>query len=144
MNVKNKDDKCLMWALLSALYPEKKNSDRVTQYTDYSNKLDLFGIHFTTPLSQIFKVEKQNNLAINVFGCENTMIYPLLLTKKRGEKVINLLLYQKEDQNHCCWIKYFSRLCYDQSKTQSQKILLYKMSPTTQHREISEQSSGVF
>ena len=48
-----KIDKCLMWALLSAMYPAKKNSDRVTQYTDYSNKLDLFGINFPTPLSQI-------------------------------------------------------------------------------------------
>ncbi|XP_065198789.1 uncharacterized protein LOC135830431 [Sycon ciliatum] len=122
INVKNKDDKCLMWALLSALYPAKKNSDRVTQYTDYSNKLDLFGIDFPTPLSQISKVEKQNNLAINVFGYEDNVIYPLLLTKKRGEEVINLLLYQKEDQNHYCWIKDFSRLCYDQSKHKARKF----------------------
>ncbi|XP_065178129.1 uncharacterized protein LOC135808825 [Sycon ciliatum] len=122
INVKNKDDKCLMWALLSALYPAKKNSDRVTQYTDYSNKLDLFGIDFPTPLSQISKVEKQNSLAINVFGYEDNVIYPLLLTKKRGEKVINLLLYQKEDQNHYCWIKDFSRLCYDQSKHKARKF----------------------
>ena len=71
INVKNTDDKCLMWALLSALYPAKKNDNRgVTQYTEYSNKLDLFGIDFPTPLSQISKVEKQNNLAINVFGHE--------------------------------------------------------------------------
>ena len=67
INVKNKDDKCLMWALLSALYPAKKNGDRVTQYTDYINKLDLFGIDFPTPLSQISKVEKQNSLAIRTF-----------------------------------------------------------------------------
>ena len=104
------------------MYPAKKNSDRVTQYTDYSNKLDLFGIDFPTPLNQISKVEKQNSLAINVFGYEDNVIYPLLLTKKRGEKVINLLLYQKKDQNHYCWIKDFSRLCYDQSKHKARKF----------------------
>ena len=54
-------------------------------------------------------------------GMRITCIYPLLLTKKRGEKVINLLLYQKY-QNHFCWIKDFSRLCYDQSKHKARKF----------------------
>ena len=72
-----------MWALLSALHPAKKNGDRVTQYTEYSNKLDLIGIDFPTPLSQIFKVEKQNNLAINVFGYEDNVYLSTAVDKEK-------------------------------------------------------------
>ncbi|RWS01405.1 uncharacterized protein B4U79_11761, partial [Dinothrombium tinctorium] len=38
VNVKNKDDKCFAYALLSALYPAEDNVERPIKYKDYMDK----------------------------------------------------------------------------------------------------------
>ena len=67
INVKNDDNKCLEWALKSALHPAKNNVSNKYSYTKFPD-LNMDYIAFSTPISQIPKVEKQNNLAINVYG----------------------------------------------------------------------------
>ena len=69
MNVKNKDDHCLRWALRSALFPARDHVDRPSNYPT-NDGLSFEGIDAPTPISQILRVERQNNLAINVFGGE--------------------------------------------------------------------------
>ena len=81
INVKNEDQKCLMWALLSALHPVGKNSDRVSKYEPYENELNFTGVNFPVSLNQMPKVERLNNLAINVFGySESAGVHPLYMT----------------------------------------------------------------
>ena len=93
INVKNDDQKCLMWSLLSARHPVKKNAQRVNKYIAHQDELDFTGIEFPTPLNQIPNVEHQNNLSINVFGySESAGIHPLYLTKDLTSDPINLLL----------------------------------------------------
>ncbi|KAK3800219.1 hypothetical protein RRG08_007560, partial [Elysia crispata] len=67
VNVKNKDDHCLRWALRSALFQAADHPYRPTKYPT-ADGLDFTGIDAPTPISQIVKVERQNDLAINVFG----------------------------------------------------------------------------
>ena len=67
VNVKNMDDHCLRWALRSALFQAAENPHRPTKYPT-ADGLDFTDIDAPTPISQIGKVERQNNLAINVFG----------------------------------------------------------------------------
>ena len=121
INVRNQDNECLKWALLSARHPVKKNAQRVTKYKDHENELDFTGIEFPTPLNQIPNVEHQNNLSINVFGySESAGIHPLYLTKDLTSDPINLLLITKVEDgkilSHYCWIKDFNRLCLEQNK----------------------------
>ena len=121
INVRNQDNECLKWALLSARHPVKKNAQRVTKYKDHENELNFTGIEFPTPLIQIPNVEHQNNLSINVFGySESAGIHPLYLTKDHTRDLINLLLITKVEGgkilSHYCWIKDFNRLCFDQNK----------------------------
>ena len=121
INVRNQDNECLKWALLSARHPVKKNAQRVTKYKDHENELNFTGIEFPTPLNQIPNVEHQNNLSINVFGySESAGIHPLYLTKDHTRDPINLLLIAKVEDgkilSHYCWIKDFNRLCFDQNK----------------------------
>jgi hypothetical protein len=69
INVKNKDEKCLFRAIVSALYPTSNHSDRPSSYPDYKEILNTKGVDTPTPISQIKKLEKQNEgLAINVYG----------------------------------------------------------------------------
>ena len=46
INVKNNDNRCLQWAILSCLYPSKSNPTRVYSYTKYRDMLNFDGISF--------------------------------------------------------------------------------------------------
>ena len=70
INVKNRDNECLKWALRAALFPPKdgKNALRPSKYP-VNDGINYEGIDFLTPVKQTDKLEAQNrNLAINVFG----------------------------------------------------------------------------
>ena len=146
INVKNNDQQCLKWTLLSALHPVEHGShpDRLLKYIAHDNKLNFTGIDFPTPLSQIPEVEHLNNLSINVFGySESARVHPLYLTKNHSTSPINLLLITKvEDgktQRHFCWIKDFNKLCFDQTKHINRKFFCLRcISPHSSERTLEE------
>ena len=53
VNVKNEDNMCFLWSVLSALHPVKINSERLCNYTKYQITLNLNGIRFPVHLGQI-------------------------------------------------------------------------------------------
>ena len=57
VNVKNTDDRCLRWALRSAMFQVAKDPQRPTKYPE-DDGLTFTGIDTPTPISQISKVEK--------------------------------------------------------------------------------------
>ena len=94
--------------------------DRPSQYPTQDN-LNFEGIDAPTPISQISKVEKQNNLAINVFGWDKGVIVHHLSKQPANMPRINLLLIEKAGKFHYTWIKDLNRLLYDQTKHQERK-----------------------
>ena len=120
VNVKNKDDHCLRWALRSALYQAAENPHRPTKYPT-ADGLDFTDIDAPTPISQIGKVERQNNLAINVFGWDEGVIVHHLSKQPEEGARINLLLIEKAGKFHYTWIKDLNRLLHDQSKHTERK-----------------------
>lgn len=118
INVKNADLQCFKWALLSALYPQPNNyCNRVTVYMRYENQLNFTGISFPVKLVDIHKVERLNDISINVFSLEynaNTkthqVIGPVYFTKARKSTHINLLYITNGNNGHYCYIKNLSRL----------------------------------
>ena len=144
VNVKNQDNECLKWALLSALHPVGSNPHRVFKYKQYENELNLTGVEFPTPLSQMPKVERLNNLAINVFGySQQAGIHPLYLTNDLDHEPINLLLLTEVKDgkiiSHYSWIKDFNRLCCDQTKHKERKhFCLRCISPHCSERTLKE------
>lgn len=119
INVKNKDYFCFKCALLSALFPVNKNADRVSSYVKHVNKLKFNGISFPLKISDIAKVEKLNDISINVFGLEynkekrcNSIVGPLFLTKCHKA----MSIYYFFTKNHYCYIKNLSRLVSKQTK----------------------------
>ena len=121
VNVKNADDRCLRWALRSAMFPvaNGEHNYRPTKYPE-DDGLVFTGIDTPTPISQISKVEKQNSLAINVFGWDKGVIIHRLSEQPAGG-TINLLLIEKAGKFHYTWIKDLNRLLYDQSKHRERK-----------------------
>ncbi|XP_071150628.1 uncharacterized protein [Mytilus edulis] len=72
INVQNKkDNKCFLWSILASLFPANKDKQRVTKYKEYENEINMKGIEYPVSIKDIPKVEKQNNLSINVFALED-------------------------------------------------------------------------
>ena len=64
------------------------------------------------------KVEKQNEIAINVYGYENKAIIIYQLSKQPASMAeIDLLLIYEETKYHYIWIKIFCRFLYEPSWT---------------------------
>ncbi|CAC5392259.1 unnamed protein product [Mytilus coruscus] len=116
LNVMNQDDRCFMWSVLASLHPPndgEMHPELVHHYLTYTDRIDVTGIQFPTPVSQIAKFERQNaTISINVFGYEerNDEIYPLFITKKTNCLHINVLYTRKdENQSHYVLITNFNR-----------------------------------
>ena len=78
-----------------------------------SQNFNWDGIDLPVSIKEIDKFERQNNYAINVFGYEDSKVYPLRLSKKDSH-VVDLLLITDDGEagptNHYCWIKNKSKL----------------------------------
>ncbi|KAL9958769.1 hypothetical protein ACROYT_G035828 [Oculina patagonica] len=119
INVRNRDNECLKWALRAALFPPRdgKNLQRTSKYP-VNDGINYEGIVFPTPVKQIDKLEAQNiNLAINVFGWEdNRVIVHRISKKEKTIPRINFILIESEEIQHYCYVKRVSALLFDQSK----------------------------
>ena len=72
-----------------------------------------------TPVSQICKIEKLNNLAINVYGWENNKVIIHRIRKQPNcIKRINILLIQDEEKSHYVWIKNLNKLINSKNNKQ--------------------------
>ena len=106
INVQNNDDKCILWSILAFLFPANSNVQRVTKYRPYERHLNMTGVAYPTPLHDIGKIEKNNNLSINVIGYDSTDgFYPLRITRNISDRHINLLLIKEGDKCHYCLYK---------------------------------------
>jgi len=105
INVKNRDNECLNWALRAALFPapKGKNPNRPSSYP-INDSINYEGIVFPTLVKQIDKLEAQNKkLAITLFGYENNNVFPLRLSDRREEKnvkLVNLILIESGEKQH--------------------------------------------
>ena len=113
INVNNKDDNCLKWALRSTVFPARNNLNKTCSYPS-EDGFYFDGISSPTPINQIKKLEKQNEMAINVFDYENKAIIVYQLSEQPASIArINLLLIYEEPKSHYVWIKDLNRLLYD-------------------------------
>lgn len=134
INIKNDDDKCLMYCVLLHinLNTITKNRDRVSQLNPFLTSFDWNAIKFPANLNQIEKVENLVQHKINVFGYDDKHVFPLRISKWKKEddikvshsliqqektddtKVINLLLVSRRENGreiqHYVYIKNIDKL----------------------------------
>jgi hypothetical protein len=110
INVKNEDNRCFEWAILSAMYPvnaKDHNPDRPTKYRAHLDELSFKGIEFPVKVTDVGRFERQNpSLSVCVFGW-NKCLYPLYVTKQEGREVDLLLIADESNplKTHYVWIK---------------------------------------
>ncbi|KAE9521648.1 hypothetical protein AGLY_017944 [Aphis glycines] len=137
INVKNEDDKCFLWAILSALHPCEKDPQRVTKYKKWKNDFDkeLKGIEFPVKTTDVPKfVKRTKDISINIYYLEekgnNThIIVPLEITKIEKTNHIDLMYLREDNENkgHYCWIKDLWKLVGSQMTKDGHRRLLCKM-----------------
>ena len=83
INIKNKDNECFRWCHIRHLNPQDKYPQRIKKSDkEYVKILDYSGIEFPVTNKQYNKIEKQNEININVFGYEKKNHIPSLYQKK--------------------------------------------------------------
>ncbi|XP_050508978.1 uncharacterized protein LOC126886169 [Diabrotica virgifera virgifera] len=152
INVKNNDEACFFWSILSALHPAKEHSYRTSSYPHYTTVLNVDGLETPMTIGGISKFEKQNGISVNVYGLEMNVAQektfyvtiPLRLCKIKLTRHVNLLMVQDkyfpklndyeapiEDDEivdikyHYCMIKNLSRLVSSQTSNYKRKIFVY-------------------
>jgi len=85
INIQNRDNQCLRWAIRAALFPAPRGA-KVSRPSSYptNDGVNFEGIDFPTPVSQIDRFERQNpNIAINVFGWDKEQVIVHISVKKK-------------------------------------------------------------
>ena len=127
VNVKSEDGKCLLYSCAAKASKDLSTDDRRYRhpndpryYHHFIEQYKTTGIDFPTPVNQINKFEKMNNLTINVYITqpEWTFVRPLRFSKREQSNPINLLMIHDSEtnQSHYAWIKSLNRLLNSQQK----------------------------
>jgi len=126
INIKNKDDKCFKYSVLAGMYPVngKKHPNRVSNYTQ---EFKDSGIQYPVRIQDIPKIEKMNNISVNVYGYNKQIgPYPLYVNKHNCQTAHNLLLINEGNNYHYAYIKSFSRLIANFNKHKEKKHVCMK------------------
>lgn len=136
INVKNSDNECFKWSILSALYPADKNGDRTSKYWSHESKVDWSNLTYPVSTPQIRQFERNNTgFTINVYVYAEVQdrdnvesdetgnniskvvqqmamqLIPAYITRHtRRDKHIDLLLLETYKTSHYVWIKNMSAL----------------------------------
>ena len=122
INMKNEDNECFRWCHIRFLNPQDKYPQRIKKVDkQYIENLDYLGIEFPVTTKQYNKIEKQNEININVFGYEDKQPYPIYVSKEKYKDNMNLLLITENENKHYVLIKDFNKFMYNQTKHKERK-----------------------
>ena len=122
INMKNEDNECFRWCHIRHLNPQAKDPQRIKKVDkQYIENPNYSGIEFPVATKQYNKIEKQNEININVFGYEDKQPYPIYVSKEKYEDCLNLLLITENENKHYVLIKDFNKFMYNQTKHKERK-----------------------
>ena len=98
INVKNKDNMCLRWALRAHLFPARTHSDRSSSYPT-NDGLNFAGIDFPTPVSQIDMLERHKPECKGLLNCNKDR------DDERGRKQDGLQKLLQTDEGSLCGLR---------------------------------------
>lgn len=124
LNVKNDDNKCFLWSILSSIKPTDTNPERVENYLQFEWDLNMTGITYPVPVSKIDIFERHNvTISVNVFAFDDNEILPLRITKNvKREHHVDLLLLSNDQTSHYCLVKDLNKFL---SRTKPRKCKTY-------------------
>ena len=139
INIKNKDQKCLLWCHVRHINPSKENPKRIRKVDkklvkhitnleknteedkELISDLDYDRIEFPVQEKDFSKIEVKNDICINVFGYENELVFPIYVSDQKFEDSMYLLLLTGDDKSHYMYIKDFNRFIFHKTKHKNKK-----------------------
>ena len=120
MNFKNNDQKCFLWCHVKHINPIKIHPERSTQNNKkFANDLNYDGIKFPVREKDFSKIEKKNNVCINVYCDKNKLTFAIYFSDKKFENLMDLLLViYKNKSNYVC-TKNFDRFLFHKTKNKN-------------------------
>ena len=122
INIKNEDNECFRWCHIQHLNPQNKDPQRIKK-SDKAllDELDYTEIEFPVTIKQFNKIEKKNNININVFSYEDKQPHPVYVSKEKYQDHMELLLVTKDENKHYVLIKDLNKFMYNQTKHKERK-----------------------
>ena len=128
INIKNSDNRCFLWCNIRHLNLVKTHRERITKnknkkkkIKELVSKLNYEEINFPVSKKDYCKIEKQNNIYINVFCHDNKLTYPVYLSDQKFESCMDLLLISDECKSHYVYIKNFDRFMFNKIRYKTRK-----------------------
>ena len=85
------------------------------------NDLNYEGIKFPVSKKDYCRIERQDNICINVFCYENGLTYPVYVSDQKFHNFMDLLLISDENKSHFVYIKDFGRFMRNKAKNRNKK-----------------------
>jgi len=102
----------------------EKNPQRITLKDKESiKKLDYSGVTFPVQYKDYNKIEKQNQINVNVFGYIG-FFYPIHLSKEKNSIYLDLLFIEEGTKSHYVLIQDFDRLMNTFNKHKEKRIFV--------------------
>ena len=79
--------------------------------------LNYEGIKFPVSKKDYCKIEKKNNICINVFGYENDSTYPVYVPNEKFKNFMDLLMISNKNKSHYVYIKDLNRFMCNKTKS---------------------------
>ncbi|XP_060855282.1 uncharacterized protein LOC132932956 [Metopolophium dirhodum] len=135
INVKNNDAKCFKYSILSK-FDNRSNktylNKKYFKMLETKSGLDFKCIDFPTPISQMKKFERTNDVSINIYSLNDKKhIFPLYICNTERKKHFDLFLFNNDETSHYCYIKNFSRFVRSQKTKNCTKLIICKRCFTT-------------
>ena len=112
INMKNeKDEECLKWCVIRALFPTKHHPERITnQLREQAKTLNWKGVTFPVEMRDVGIFEKI--IMFQLIFSDGIMINMKFIEKQKSSKKkhINLLLFMVDGKKHFCLISSMTRL----------------------------------
>src|SRR6266536_1392957 len=146
INIKNEDNKCFAYCLGRVLdpNPEKDHLERVSKHLKkVCTDLGLYNIEMPVSMKDIPTIKKKFNISINVFGHEGTDIFPIIVTKEKYDKHVDLLYTENEETDHYVLITDFDKLNFKITKhKEKQHFCKYCIQHFTTEEELEKHTEN--
>ena len=99
-----------------------KNPQRITKEDKkLVSSLSYKGIKFPVLRKDYCKIEKQNNICINVFYYKNGLTYPVYVSGEKFSGCMDLLLIFDKNKSRYVYIKNFNRIMFSKTTNKNKK-----------------------
>ena len=106
INVQNNDNKCFMYAILTKFdnrMNKSKFSKKNFKNLEKKSGLNFKCINFPTPINQIKKFERINNVSINVYSLnDKNIIFLLYISNVVCKNHFDLFFFNRDGKSHYC------------------------------------------